>query len=317
MAYRSKFLGDGRAVAELRRVAARLSGFPYPLLVSGETGCGKFELALWIHESSPRALQPFVDVHCANLSDTLFESILFGHERGAFTDARERHAGRIETAGRGTLLFDEIDCLDLRAQAKLLRFVDRRTYERVGGRETNKSSASLIFTTNQDLWQMVEDGTFRSDLLARITWAVLRIPPLRDHPEDITFLAGRFLEEARCEFGTHPLRWSASALHLLQEYHWPGNIRELKSIVYVAAYLSGESNVIEAADLALLLNGRSHPSLTSTANGELSLAGARGDIERDVIVEALRRTEGNRVHAARLLKIARRTLQGKIAKYGL
>src|SRR6185436_5650626 len=150
---RSRFLGDGRAMAELRRVGARLADFPYPLLITGETGSGKFELALWIHESSSRSNQGFVDVHCANLCESLFESMLFGHERGAFTDARERHDGRIEMAGRGTILFDEVDCLDLRAQAKLLRFVDRRTYERVGGRETYKSPASLIFTTNQDLWQ--------------------------------------------------------------------------------------------------------------------------------------------------------------------
>lgn len=315
LSHHANFLGDGRALSELRRVATRLADFPYPLLITGETGCGKFELTLWIHENSSHASQPFVDVHCANLTETLFESLLFGHERGAFTDARERHAGRIEAAGCGTLLFDEIDCLDLRTQAKLLRFVDRRTYERVGGRETRRSTASLLFTTNRDLWQMVEAGLFRADLLARITWAVLRIPPLREHPEDITFLAGRFLEEARLQFGTRQLRWSADALHALQRCSWPGNIRELKSVVYVAAYLNGDNPVIDASTLTILLNGRANPALTPGA--ELSLADARGDVERDVIVEALRRTEGNRVHAARLLKIGRRTLQGKIAKYGL
>jgi DNA-binding NtrC family response regulator len=303
-------------MAELRRVGARLADFPYPLLIVGETGSGKFELALWIHESSSRATQRLVDVNCANLSETLFESMLFGHERGAFTDARERHEGRVETAGRGTLLFDEIDCLDLRTQAKLLRFVDRRTYERVGGRETQKSPASLIFTTNRDLWQMADDGDFRPDLLARVTWAVLRIPPLRDHPEDITFLAGRFLEEARVQFGTRQLQWSSDALHVLQEYPWPGNVRELKSVVYVAAYLNGDHPVIEPSALTLLLNARSNSALAERPS-ELSLAGARGDVERDVIAEALRRTAGNRVHAARLLKIGRRTLQGKITKYGL
>lgn len=313
---RSRFVGDGRAMADLRRVGARLANFPYPLLIVGETGCGKYELALWIHEHSTRAAQPFVDVHCANLSDTLFESALFGHERGAFTDARERHEGRVEAAGRGTILFDEIDCLDLRAQSRLLRFVDRKTFERVGGRETHRSAASLIFTTNRDLWQMVEDGSFRADLLARVTWAVLRIPPLREHPEDITFLAGRFLEDATTQFGTRELRWSADALHVLQQYSWPGNIRELKSVVYVAAYLNGDEPVVNASALTLLLNGRRNPALSQTSE-ELSLAGARGDVERDLIAEALRRTSGNRVHAARLLKIGRRTLQGKITKYGL
>lgn len=303
-------------MAELRRMGARLANFPYPLLICGETGCGKYELAVWIHENSSRNAQPFVDVHCANLTETLFEAILFGHERGAFTDARERREGRVEVAGRGTVLFDEIDCVDPRTQPKLLRFVDRKTFERVGGRDTHKSPASLIFTTNRDLWQMVEDGSFRADLLARITWAVLRIPPLREHPEDITFLAGRFLEEARVQFGLKDVRWSADALRALQDYPWPGNIRELKSVVYVAAYLNGDNPVIDTASVTLLLNGRLRPA-AAPAGLELSLAGARGDVERDLIAEALRRTDGNRVHAARLLKIGRRTLQGKILKYGL
>jgi DNA-binding NtrC family response regulator len=312
---RAAFTGDSRPIADLRRLAARLSDFPFPILISGETGTGKYELARHIHEKSSRVAEPFIDVHCANLTSTLFESELFGHERGAFTDARDQRAGRVELAGGGTLLFDEIDCLDLTLQAKLLRLVDHRLFERVGGRETLSCDAALIFTTNRDLWQMVADGTFRADLLARISWSPLFIPALRDHPEDITFLAGMFLEEARMRFSLPQLRWDTAALRLLCVYPWPGNVRELKSITYLAAYLH-QDHAIRADRIEALLAAR-HAATGGCHNPALDLAGARLQSEREVIAEALRRTEGNRVRAAKLLNIARRTLQGKIAKYGL
>lgn len=312
---RASFIGDSRPIADLRRLAARLADFPFPILISGETGTGKYELARHIHEKSSRVGDPFIDVHCANLTSTLFESELFGHERGAFTDARDQRVGRVELAGRGTLLFDEIDCLDLSLQAKLLRLVDHRLFERVGGRETLSCEAALIFTTNRNLWQMVDDGSFRADLLARISWSPLFVPALREHPEDITFLAGMFLEEARARFKLPQLRWDTAALRLLCSQDWPGNVRELKSITYLAAYLH-DDNMLSAEHVEPLLAAR-RPSGGGGHTAALDLAGARVHSEREVIAEALRRTEGNRVRAAKLLNIARRTLQGKIAKYGL
>lgn len=311
---RAAFTGDSRPIAELRRMATRLADFPFPILIAGETGTGKYELARHIHEKSTRAAEPFVDIHCANLTATLFESELFGHERGAFTDARDQRIGRAELAGCGTLLFDEIDCLDLTLQAKLLRFVDHKQFERVGGRETLACDASLIFTTNKSLQNMVDDGTFRPDLLARISWSYLAIPPLREHPEDVTFLAGMFLEEARLRFGVPQLRWDTAALRLLRSYDWPGNVRELKSVTYLAAYLH-DGPVVRAENIEPILLARSATGEVHTSG--LDLAGAKLHSEREVIAEALRRTEGNRVQAAKLLRIARRTLQGKIAKYGL
>ena len=310
---RARFFGDGVAMSELRALAQRLADFPFPVLITGETGTGKYELALWMHERSARAREPFIDVHCANLSEGLFESVLFGHERGAFTDAREQQAGRIEIAGRGTVLFDEVDCLDEILQGKLLRFTDRRTYERVGGRTTFQSSASLIFTTNRDLLSMKDEGLFRADLLSRMTWAVLRIPPLREHPEDIALLAGMFLEEARRQFSIPQLHWSSEALFLLKDYSWPGNIRELRSVAYFMAFVHAGDTVV-AADVEKAIETR---RTAGSADSAVSLSGARNHFERQIIAEALRRTEGNRVHAAKLLKIGRRTLQGKIAKYGL
>ncbi|HEX8407667.1 MAG TPA: sigma-54 dependent transcriptional regulator [Thermoanaerobaculia bacterium] len=312
---RAAFTGDSRPIADLRRLATRLADFPFPILISGETGTGKYELARHIHEKSRRAGNPFIDVHCANLTPTLFEAELFGHERGAFTDARDQRTGRAELAGRGTLLFDEIDCLDPTLQAKLLRLVDHRLFERVGGRETLSCDAALIFTTNRDLWQMVAQGTFRADLLARISWSPLFIPALREHREDITFLAGMFLEEARARFNLPQVRWDTGALRLLCAHDWPGNVRELKSITYLAAYLH-EGNTIHAERVESLLAAR-HSAIGGGHNPALDLADARLQSERDVIAEALRRTDGNRVHAARMLNIGRRTLQGKIAKYGL
>src|SRR5882724_10059247 len=151
---KSSFLGDSRAIHDLRRAAGRLGNAPFPIVIEGETGTGKFEFALLLHERSSRGYEPFIDVHCANLSETIFESTLFGHERGAFTDARERRIGRVEAAANGTLLFDEVDCLSELQQAKLLRFIDRRTYERVGGRDTLTSGAGLVFSTNRDLAQL-------------------------------------------------------------------------------------------------------------------------------------------------------------------
>lgn len=300
-------------MVELRDLALRLADFPFPVLITGETGTGKYEIALWMHEHSRRSNEPFIDVHCANLSEGLFESVLFGHERGAFTDAREQRAGRIEIAERGTVMFDEVDCLDDVLQAKLLRFADRRTYERLGGRTTLESEAGLIFTTNRDLWEMQSAGEFRADLLSRMTWAVLRVPPLRERPEDIPLLAGMFLEEGRRRFEIPKLAWAPEALHMLKTYDWPGNVRELRSVAYFLAYVhSGEAITADEVDHAL-------ESRRSKATGEtpVSLASARKEFERELIQGALRQTDGNRVHAAKLLRIGRRTLQGKIAKYGL
>lgn len=300
-------------MAELRKLAQRLADFPFPVLILGETGTGKYELALWMHEHSSRFSEPFIDVHCANLSEGLFESVLFGHERGAFTDAREQRVGRIEIAGRGTVMFDEVDCLDDVLQAKLLRFSDRRTYERLGGRTTLQSDASLIFTTNQDLWAMQNDSSFRADLLSRMTWAILRIPPLRERAEDIALLAGMFLEEGRRRFDVQRLQWTPEALHILKTYSWPGNVRELRSIAYFLAFVhSGDAITADEVDRAL-----DDRRGTATPEKPVSLSGARNEFERHLIADALRQTDGNRVHAAKLLRIGRRTLQGKISKYGL
>jgi len=315
---KSSFLGDSRAIRELRRTAARLADAPFPIVIEGETGTGKFELALLIHERSSRSSDPFLDIHCANLSDELFEATLFGNERGAFTDARQRRTGRVEAAGRGTLLFDEIDCLTLTQQAKMLRLVDRRRFERVGGVDALSTEAAFLFASNRDLRALAASGLFRYDLLARVSWLVLKIPPLRERTGDIALLATLLLEEIRSASGQPRVRWSVAAMDLLRGYSWPGNVRELKALVTVVSYLHADGDTIEELEVLDALSQTAGYATEAPAKQETSsLVKLRTETERRVITAALRSTAGNRVQAAKLLKIGRRTLQMKIAKYGL
>jgi len=309
------FLGESEPIQRLRANALRLADAPFPILITGESGTGKYELAMFLHAASLRAKEPFVDVHCATLSETLFESELFGHERGAFTDARERHVGLIERAGSGTLLFDEIDCLAERLQGKLLRFVDRRLYERIGGRESLSSRAALLFASNRPLEDLVESGEFRFDLFSRINWMTLEIPPLRARPKDVAFLANVFLEETRFQLRRATLRWSAAALDGLRQCEWKGNVRELRAVSTILGFLHAGTGVVSREEVDELLKERQR----NVANvvRPFGLRDVRGEAEREVIAEALRRTSGNRVHAARLLNIGRRTLQTKITRYRL
>jgi two-component system, NtrC family, response regulator AtoC len=310
------FLGDTPAVQQVRRILVKVADAPFPVLIEGETGSGKYEAALLLHERSRRAQQPFAEIHCANLTETLFESTLFGHERGAFPDAHDRQTGRIELADRGTILFDEIDCLSNVCQAKLLRLVDRGSYERVGGRTTFTTSARMVFACNQSVLNLVQKGELRSDLFERIGWLIVRIPPLRERVHDIPLLASLFLEEAHVSYNLARLRWSNDALTTLARHTWPGNIRELKSFAHVAAYLFADQEVIRGTHVESLLASRT-PNPATRNDAAASMTARRANLERQVIVEALRHTSGNRVHAARLLNISRRSLQTKISKYGI
>lgn len=309
------FLGESEPIQRLRADALRLANAPFPILITGESGTGKYELAMFIHAASLRSAVPFVDIHCATLSETLFESEVFGHERGAFTDARERHTGLIERAGSGTLFFDEIDCLPERLQSKILRFVDRRVYERIGGRESLSSRAALLFASNRNLGHLVDDGEFRFDLLSRINWMTIEIPPLRERPKDIAFLANVFLEEVRFQLRRTSLRWSPDALDRLRQFDWKGNVRELRAVSTIVAYMHTGTGIVSFEEVDALLKIRAQN--TGAIVRPFALRDVRGEAEREVIAEALRQTSGNRVHAAKLLNIGRRTLQVKIARYHL
>ncbi|MBI4888523.1 MAG: sigma-54-dependent Fis family transcriptional regulator [Acidobacteria bacterium] len=282
------------------------------VLILGPTGSGKEVVARMIHELSRRGTERFQAVNCAALPDTLFESELFGYERGAFTGAHDRKPGRLELADRGTLFLDEIGDLSLIAQAKLLRALEERRFERLGGQKSVHVDFRLISATNRPLDQFVRDGRCREDLYYRINAFAIRLPSLRERPVDIPVLASRFLARY-CAANGLPLdarTFSAEAMSQLQAYPWPGNIRELESTVARAA-LSAPGRIIRDSDIEFL-----HAHAAQDASAPARLATLR-EAERAHILRTLESTGWNKKEAARILEISRGTLYRKILEYGL
>src|SRR5439155_435717 len=283
------------------------------VLILGPTGSGKELVARMIHELSPRNVAKFQAVNCAALPDTLFESEIFGYEKGAFTGAHDRKPGRLELANDGTLFLDEIADMSLIAQAKLLRVLEERRFERLGGNKSISVDFRLICATNRPLEQFVRDGRFREDLYYRVNAFAIRLPSLRERQVDIPVLAQRFLNRY-CAAQGMPLdskTFSREAIDLLVNYQWPGNIRELESTVSRAA-LSAPGRAIRATDIEFL--HATAPSVLSQTGDRLpSLAEA----ERAHIVRVLEAVEWNKKEASRVLDISRGTLYRKIVEYGL
>jgi two-component system, NtrC family, response regulator AtoC len=278
------------------------------VLVQGESGTGKELIAKAIHQLSSRKNGAFVPVHCAALSPTLLESELFGHEKGAFTGAAERHRGRFELADGGSLFLDEIGEVDASVQVKILRALEERCFERVGGQETVEVDTRLIAATNRDLKQMVEEGTFREDLFYRLYVVVIHLPPLRERQGDIPLLLRYFLDFFNRENGRSVDGFSPDALDLLTRYTWPGNVREVRNAVEQMVVLS-RSDRIGVRDLPRQI--RDGASERSAPSG-----GTLDEIEKQAILDALKASGGNRTRAAEALGISRRTLHRKIAEYG-
>ena len=282
------------------------------VLIIGPTGSGKEVVARMIHELSRRGPNRLQTVNCAALPDTLFESEVFGYEKGAFTGATDRKAGRLEMADEGTLFLDEVGDLSLLAQAKLLRALEERRFERLGGSESIEVDFRLVSSTNKPLEQCVRDARFREDLYYRINAFAIRLPSLRERATDIPVLAQRFLERHCINAGlaADGKVFSKDAVDLLSRYHWPGNIRELESTIS-RAVLSNPGRVIKAADIELLHARETAPS---DQGGRLpSLAEA----ERAHIVRVLEAVRWNKKQAAQVLEISRGTLYRKILEYGL
>jgi DNA-binding NtrC family response regulator len=282
------------------------------VLILGPTGSGKEVVARMIHELSRRAARTFQAVNCAALPDTLFESELFGYEKGAFTGAIDRKPGRLELADGGTLLLDEIGDLSPTAQAKLLRVLEDRQFERLGGHKPVQADFRLISATNRPLDQFVRDGRFREDLYYRINAFAIRLPSLRERPADIAVLANRFAARF-CASNGLPLdakSFSPDALSLLQNYPWPGNIRELESTVSRAA-LSSPGRVIREADIEFL-----HPQ-TASLDAAPPRIPTLADAERAHVQRVLEAVGWTKKEAARVLAISRGTLYRKILEYGL
>ena len=278
------------------------------ILVTGESGTGKEVIARYIHEHCARFQQPYVRVNCAALPESLIESELFGHERGAFTGADESREGRLECAGEGMLRLDEISEIPLSLQAKLLRVLEEQEYQRVGGNQTLRVTARIIATSNRNLEEAIDAGHFRADLFYRLNILRLQIPALRRRKEDIPQLVHGFVRL----FGTDGLvatqGISVKALQTLQKYDWPGNVRELRNTIQRACVLA-DSTTIEAHSLTDIFASTGQPAV-------LDLAGRRLDeLEHQAIVATLRHFHGNKTAAAKQLGVTSRTLLNKIKRY--
>jgi two-component system, NtrC family, response regulator AtoC len=298
---RGMIAGDPKMTA-LLELARKVAPTNATVLLTGESGTGKEVIARCIHSNSARGQRVFVPVNCAALSPTLIESELFGHEKGAFTGAVGQHLGRFERAHGGTLFLDEIGELDANLQAKLLRVLQEKTFERVGGTRQISVDVRVIAATNRNLKNVAAEGRFREDLYYRLNRFPIEIPPLRDRASDIEPLADYFLRRAAVELGKTPPSLARDAVKVLQSYRWPGNVRELENAMERMAILCEQR--VAASDLAMLHAEECRPLLWR-------------DIERQAIEEALRMNRGNRTLAAQQLGISLRTLQYRLKEYQL
>jgi Nif-specific regulatory protein len=281
-------------------------------LIRGESGTGKELVAEFIHRNSPRAEQPFVKVNCAALPESLIETELFGHERGAFTGARVQRKGRFEVADGGTIFLDEVGELSLATQVKLLRVLQEREFERVGGSETRQTDVRLIAATNKDLEKAIAEKTFREDLYYRLNVFTVFLPPLRERKPDILLLADHFIEKYAREHNKPVRRISTPAIDMLMSYHWPGNVRELENCIERAVVVCNDA-VIHSHHLP--------PSLqtaeVSDTMPQQSLTAAVESLEREMITDALKITRGNQARAATLLQVTERVINYKVKKFGI
>ncbi len=296
------------ALLKLCRDVEKLASSTVPVLLLGESGTGKEALARALHDLGPRARGPFVALNCAAIPESLLESELFGHEKGAFTGAHRQVIGKVEGASRGTLFLDEVGDVPHAVQVKLLRFLQDQVVERVGGRSPIQVDVRVVSATNQPLDSLIEQGRFRQDLLYRLNSVTLRVPPLRARMGDPVLLARFFLDRFSREHGRSFRGFTDAALAGLAAHPWPGNVRELENRVRRAVVMA-EGRLVDAADLEL--------SGTAEALPDLDLRAARTRAEREVIVLALARAGGTLSAAARLLGVSRPTLYGLLEAHGL
>ena len=305
--------GELKAVLELVQQVAHGDT---TVLISGETGTGKELVARAIHEESYRSDGPFVIVNCASMPESLLESELFGHEKGAFTGAIAAKSGKFEVADRGTLFLDEVGEISLGIQTKLLRAVEQKEFDRVGGTKPVSVDARIVAASNRDLARMVEEGRFREDLYYRLAVVPIKVPPLRERRDDIALLANHFLECLARDMSRRQPTLSQNALQLMTVYHWPGNIRELKNAMERAILLN-RSGVIEPGDLPpSIISGSALPLSPSSALVLFPMTAAVEAAERCTIREAMKQAGGVKAKAAELLGISRPTLDKKLRQYG-
>ena len=300
------------------------------VLISGESGTGKELLARFIHEMSPRKEKPFVAVNCASIPEGLLESELFGHEKGAFTGAHSSRQGKFEQANTGTILLDEISEMDMKLQAKLLRVIQEKEVEKVGGRGPTALDIRIIATTNRDMKKEVKEGRFREDLYYRLNIFPVTLPPLRERAEDLVHLADHFMRKFSAKYGRRIEEISAEALELIKRLEWRGNIREMENTIERAVLLC-QGTTLETEHLRMCqeLSGDTGPSSVDAAQQDAeepracrTVAGEGANLmtlwemEKGLITKTLGEVDGNRTHAARILGISVRTLRNKLKEYG-
>jgi DNA-binding NtrC family response regulator len=326
----SVLVGRSPVMVRLRQLIERVAQTDATVLVTGESGTGKEMIAREFYRQSPRRDQPYIKVNCAAISETLMESEFFGHEKGSFTGATERREGRFSLANHGTLLLDEVSEIPANLQAKLLRVLQEREFERVGGNRTIKVNVRIIATSNRDLLSYVEKGAFRQDLYYRLNVFPVIVPPLRERADDILMLAEHFLRRFARKHGVKVTGFADSARGAIMAYRWPGNVRELQNTIERAVILSEAGRLVTAASLGmpsyLALNDlppdpqlelptgepEAAPALPAAGKGEIFRL---DELQKQAIQAALRQTAGNRTQAAAALGISIRTLRNKLQEY--
>lgn len=301
----SEFVGTSSALQEVLDMVQRVAKTDASVMITGESGSGKELVARAVHAESPRVDGPFVAINCAALPETLLESELFGHEKGAFTGASSRKRGRFEVADGGTIFLDEVGEIPLSVQVKLLRALEDKTFNRVGGTAQLKVDARVVAATNRDLLVEMREGRFREDLFFRLNVFPIKVPALRDRPEDILVLADHFLKQFNAD-----ATMSAQAKDELQAYRWPGNVRELKNVLERATILT-DSGTIEPGHLHLL------PGENVKVSRPVESKEGIAAVERQMIERALDESRGNKTEAARKLQITRRMLYSRMKKHGI
>jgi DNA-binding NtrC family response regulator len=327
-----ELLGQSTVMENLRQLIRKVARTQATVLISGESGTGKELVARALYRQSPRADAPFIKLNCAAIPENLIESEFFGHEKGAFTGAVSKREGRFELAHNGTILLDEISEISPQIQAKLLRVLQERELERVGGNRTIKVDVRVIATTNRHLEESVERKEFRQDLYFRLNVVPIPVPPLRDRKEDVPFLAQKFMQRFARKHGVRVHGISDECLAALKTHYWPGNVRELQNVIERAVILSGDTGLLEAEHLGFSPKpARVGPSTAVTASPVPTTVAAQSallpppgidlvslaELEKHHIFAALEKTGHNRTHAAKLLGISIRTLRNKLNEYGV
>ncbi len=308
-----EMVGNSAAIKNIFMLVDQVAGKDSAVLIQGESGTGKELIARAIHKKSSRADNPFIKINCGALNDNLLESELFGHERGSFTGAIKQKKGRFELADKGTLFLDEIGDVSASMQVKLLRVLQDGEFERVGGEETIKTDVRIISATNKDLQKLISFGKFREDLFYRLSVIPINLPPLRERKEDIPVLINHFLKKITAEYNQQIKEINSDGMNLLIEYSWPGNIRELENLIERLVVISPSGKI----DAGLIARHLSSSPKAANGNDLLRLEDAVYSYEKNLIVQAMKKADGVKNRAAKILGISTSVLYYKLEKFGL